>query len=132
MSLRSALAPPWRRPHAKVVYGHRYMLDIPGTQSDPLRGERLLTCLALQSLIRRRDVLQPRRRLEPAEGGIRGELDHALPMTLPGQRGRYAMHGDGTESLAFRSPQKTKFSIADAGGIFQHGPENRLERAGRM
>jgi acetoin utilization deacetylase AcuC-like enzyme len=55
----AALAWRWRRP-ARAVYSARYLLDVPGTQHDPLRGERLLTWLSMQRLVRRRDVLQPR------------------------------------------------------------------------
>jgi acetoin utilization deacetylase AcuC-like enzyme len=54
------LAWPWPRRRARAVYSARYLLDVPGTLHDPLRGERLLTCLSMQRLIRRRDVLQPR------------------------------------------------------------------------
>ena len=59
-SLLSTLALPWRRSRARAIYSQRYLLDVPGTQTDPLRGERLLTWLSMQRLVRRRDVLQPR------------------------------------------------------------------------
>src|SRR4030095_4402768 len=57
--IASGLRAPWRSRRARAVYSPRYLLDLPGTQHDPLRGERLLTWLAMQRLVPRRDVLQP-------------------------------------------------------------------------
>jgi acetoin utilization deacetylase AcuC-like enzyme len=60
IGLGARLRSSWRARRARAVYSPRYLLDLPGTQHDPLRGERLLTWLAMQRLVRRRDVLQPR------------------------------------------------------------------------
>jgi len=54
--LRRSLA----RPRARFLYTPKYELDIPGVLQDPARGERILTWLALEGLLRRRDVAAPK------------------------------------------------------------------------
>ncbi|MGE5234665.1 MAG: histone deacetylase [Acidobacteriota bacterium] len=49
-----------RRRRARFVYSTRYSLDVPGVLVDPIRGERILAWLALEGLLRRRDVLRPK------------------------------------------------------------------------
>jgi acetoin utilization deacetylase AcuC-like enzyme len=53
--LRRSLA----RPRAQFFYSPQYTLDVPGVLQDPARGERILTWLALEGLLRRRDVVKP-------------------------------------------------------------------------
>ena len=46
--------------HVRLVHGRRYVLDLPGAHSDPLRGERILVWLRRERLLRRRQVLAAR------------------------------------------------------------------------
>ena len=47
------------RSRARFFYSPLYTLDIPSVLQDPARGERILTWLALEGMLRRRDVIQP-------------------------------------------------------------------------
>ncbi len=135
-----ALRLPWRRPAARVVYGRRYLLDIPGTPSDPLRGERLLTWLAMQRLVRRRDVLQPRpatmkalRRVHDdayleqlaQPGGLTPALGFDVPPPL--RRGILAMMRSATGGTieAARVALSSGGMALNLGGGFHHARRDR-------
>ncbi len=49
-----------RRRQVRLVHGRRYVLDLPGAHTDPLRGERILVWLRRERLLRRRQVLAAR------------------------------------------------------------------------
>lgn len=53
--LRGSLA----RARSRFFYSPQYALDIPSVLQDPARGERILTWLSLEGLLRRREVVQP-------------------------------------------------------------------------
>jgi acetoin utilization deacetylase AcuC-like enzyme len=49
-----------RRARARLAFSQRYVLDVPATSIDPLRGERVLTWLDAQGFFDRRDQIHPR------------------------------------------------------------------------
>ena len=48
------------RARARLVLGARYVLDVPSTRLDPLRGERIVTWLDAQGFLDRGDLVHPR------------------------------------------------------------------------
>src|ERR1700731_1557236 len=44
---------------------------------------------------------------------------------------RRAMHGNGTEAIAFAEVHRAEFGLADASRVLEHGLEHRLQLAGR-
>ncbi len=131
---------PWRQPQARAVYSPRYLFDVPGTLHDPLRGERLLTWLAMQRLVRRRDVLQPRpvsmKSLRRVHGDAYleslaqpGGLLHALGFEVNGalQRGILAMmrYATGGTVEAARVALAGGGMAVNLGGGFHHARRER-------
>ena len=67
---------------------------------------------------------------DAAEVGIRAWMNELVQPRFDVGR-RRAVHGNGTEAIAFAEVHRAEFGLADARGILQHGLEHRLQFAGR-
>ena len=64
-----------------------------------------------------------------AETRIRARMNELVQPRFDIGR-RRAVHGSGTEAIAFAEVHRAEFGLADARGILQHGLKNRLQLAG--
>ncbi|HEX5759059.1 MAG TPA: hypothetical protein VF121_07680, partial [Thermoanaerobaculia bacterium] len=140
----------WRRlaravrpPRVELIYDERYAVELPGTQHDPLRGERILGFLAEEGLADPRRVLRP----EPAPyrdllrvhtadyldalhrpGGLDRLLGGALPEGLQEPFLAAQRTATGGTVLAARRALARRATAVNLGGGFHHAFADRGER----
>ncbi len=129
-----------RRKRARFVYSTRYSLDIPGVLVDPLRGERILAWLALEGLLRRRDVPRPKpvtfkalRRVHADDyldalylpGSLEPILGFSVPDPLQSRILEMQRWMAGGTVLALETALATRGIAVNLGGGFHHAHRDR-------
>ncbi len=119
------------RAYQAVFLDHRHEHQCPGTakvrQCDEWRKSAGI-CVFVPDV---GDVLKPLRACESAHRHVRTRIHHLIAGSLLDQRGGHVVKRRAAKAIAFGLPKHAEFGSADAGGIFQHGLEHRLQVARR-